>query len=62
MIEDQSLCIYEGYYKLAQGGSSHTEWYTVPLLSLNVFVLLSILRVFFPLPLYLEVPFLLYTP
>ena len=62
-FEDQSLCIYEGYYKLAQGGSSHTECFTVPFLSLNVLVLISILRVFFPLFFsYLEVPFLLYTP
>ena len=62
MTEDQSLFIYEGYYKLARGGSFHTEWYTVTFFSLNVLVLISILRVFFPPSHYLEVSFLLYTP
>ena len=61
MTEDQSLCIYEAYYKLARGGSSYTEWYTIHFLSLNVLVLISILRLFFSGFPCMDVPFLLYS-
>ena len=49
MTKDQSLCIYEVYYKLARGGSSYIEWYTIHFLSLNVLVLISILIEYFSL-------------
>ena len=62
MTEDQSLCIYEAYYKLARGGNSYTEWYTIYFLSLNVLVLISILGVFFSGFSCMDVPFLLYYP
>ena len=61
MTEDQSLCIYKAYYNLARGGSSYIEWYIVHFLSLNVLIIISILRVFFSGSPYMEVPFLLYT-